>query len=373
MHSRSHLTSFLLAGLFAGGVSTSAYAQTQTRDSERTTQGQTTQQTQQQREAQQQREQREEQLRQQRQGQERQGQERTDAQRDALGHDRTSDRDQDRSQQDRYGHQSEQSQRQGQHREGLHREGQGVLGWADAEDFQHGNGMSSLERKALFPFWEQQELATQISLTDEQREDLTESYVKTMKEVEEAKSKARVAMIDLNAELQKTEPDTGSVGRHSDAISRANGEKQKAILTHKALVKNTLNEDQQRKLESAGPQYAQRLQSQLDQTRQRIDQAITRGGGIEEVDSILDQSQIPHHMRERMSDDYTNRINRGQYQRQDGQQRDGQQRDGQQRQGQQRDQQDRTGANNASDRQSGTHSTTSTTQSRTQSSSTQRN
>lgn len=130
-----------------------------------------------------------------------------------------------------------------------------VFGWAGADEFGNGLGMSIKERRDLFAFWDQQDLASRLNLTDEQREELSSSYKDTTEKIDGAKKDAREAIASLRQELDKPEPSVSDVESYSDQLADAMKARQKAVFSHAALVKKTLNTDQENVLISRNSNY----------------------------------------------------------------------------------------------------------------------
>lgn len=122
---------------------------------------------------------------------------------------------------------------------------EGAFSGVDADQFGTGLGISMQERSNLFAFWDQQDIASRLNLTDEQRETLADSFTATTKKIDDAKNDAREAITSLRQELNKDEPSVSDVEGYSDQLADAMKAKQKAIFSHAALVKQTLNADQE--------------------------------------------------------------------------------------------------------------------------------
>lgn len=188
-----------------------------------------------------------------------------------------------------------------------------MLGWADSDDFGTGMGMSVLERRTLFPFWEQEEILSRINLTSDQRKELVESFKSTCKKVEEAKLQARTAAFSLREEMDKDDPSVSDAEKFSDRIADAMGEKQKALVSHAALVKKTLNPQQEQALRAAGRNYSEKMSGELSQLRESIGAAVMGGGGFEEAQALIDSSSLPLQVRDRLLDDVARKIESGEY------------------------------------------------------------
>jgi molecular chaperone GrpE (heat shock protein) len=186
------------------------------------------------------------------------------------------------------------------------------MGWADSEDFATSPGVSGMERKALFPFWDQTDIARRVNISEDQKKELTKSYTKTLKAVEKSKSDARMAAIDLQAEMHKGDPSISDVEKYSDQISDALKEKRRAVASHAAFVKRTLNDQQELDLTTAGREWSQKISPEMDNLRRSIESSMRDGGGADDMDALFEASNVPVQFRDRMFDDSTRRMERGQ-------------------------------------------------------------
>lgn len=156
-------------------------------------------------------------------------------------------------------------------------------------------------RKLLFPFWEKEEVAQELQLTDEQVAALSESLDILKSELEATEGSVMDAHKALREAMQVDSPDLNTIYELHDAAAEAKAEKGKIFLAHAVTVKNVLTEDQEETLKELRPRRPGREMFRNVMTlRGDIKDTIRDGGDIEDVEALLEERQIPEGIQDRI-------------------------------------------------------------------------
>lgn len=147
--------------------------------------------------------------------------------------------------------------------------------------------------KLAFPFWENDQIAEDLELTDEQIEALEESH-EIMKEGLEA---SKGSMIDLGKqlkeEMEKDSPNAATVNDLLDQITAEGNEKARLLLGHVVVVKNVLTEEQEEALPDAAKAVFREHRDDLSELRRDIRETLRDGGTIDDVAAVIDSYELP--------------------------------------------------------------------------------
>lgn len=100
-------------------------------------------------------------------------------------------------------------------------------------------------RPYMRPFWQNERLANALSLSEEQLEALKTSHEELTEKLQEAQGAPAAHHETIREEMAKDEPDLEVVLDAFDKLAELRGERQRAMLSHAVVVKNTLTPEQE--------------------------------------------------------------------------------------------------------------------------------
>lgn len=146
--------------------------------------------------------------------------------------------------------------------------------------------------KALFPFWQDAEIASQLGLTDTQVSQLEESWKLVKAELESSEGNLREIGEDLREELQKDSPDLNTVNGFADQFTNDLNAKGKAILGHAVTVKTVLTAEQEEQVKGLIRKALESKREALGDLRDEIRESFQNGGTMEDAEAIIDASDL---------------------------------------------------------------------------------
>ncbi len=168
--------------------------------------------------------------------------------------------------------------------------------------------------RSLHPFWDDDNLTTDLNLSVEQIASLEESHELTKTKLEETEGSVRDAGETLREEMQKDSPDIAVVNGLVDTLTEATNEKAKIVLGHAVVVKNVLTAEQEETLKKnarhGGPESA----GELRQLLQEVRGIVHNGGTLDDVKQAIDDSDLSDPMKDRaikMAEDRAEKLRSG--------------------------------------------------------------
>ncbi len=180
----------------------------------------------------------------------------------------------------------------------------------------------------MFPFWENDEIADELELSEDQIDAMAESHALLTEQLEDTQGSIADAGGALKEEMEKDSPDASTVNELIDELTEATNEKSRIILGHAVVVKNVLTEEQEDELPGVSRELMREFRGDLRDLRQEIRQTLVEGGTLDDVAAVIDSYELPeplgeivYNMTERLLERRESRPEDAPQKGQDGQQR----------------------------------------------------
>ncbi|MCC6545713.1 hypothetical protein IT570_00985 [Candidatus Sumerlaeota bacterium] len=154
------------------------------------------------------------------------------------------------------------------------------------------NGPFAGALKALFPFWQDADIATKLGLTSQQVSQLEESWTLAKSELESGKGDLRDIGKELREELQKDNPDLATVDGLADQFTNDLNAKGKAVLGHAVTVKTVLTAEQEEQVKELVKKALADKREAMEDLREDIRESFENGGKMEDAEAIIDASGL---------------------------------------------------------------------------------